>query len=168
MNTFAETPRSLRAESGDDAWRKQRDLIGIHDRYVQPTPIQIRTVEGADGRGGRTRGAFLIWFNDEGARCRWCRTQRCNFSPTECDCGSCHIGNAEMAGRPVGDIPGVRQARPRLNIFAECGMTEGGVRGQDRAESGPEAEPSPWAGYRVGPGALPCPDEVRTEAGARD
>jgi hypothetical protein len=74
----------------------------------EPIPLQYRMVERQAPEGPRV-DAVLLWFNEDAARCRWCKPGDCTFSPTGAGVGTCVVqregGLARVLPLPV-PLPG--------------------------------------------------------------
>lgn len=57
---------------------------------TEPLPIQIRFQE-VETPSGPVTLQFCVWFDDDAARCRWCKPGTCTYAPTSAGVGTCYL-----------------------------------------------------------------------------
>lgn len=72
----------------------------------EPIPVQYRLREGLDEEGREVTDAVLVWFNEDAARCRWCKPGECTFRPTATGIGTCTVRREGGLGPAILPLPG--------------------------------------------------------------
>lgn len=87
-----------------DQGGRNRKPATIPGSLPEPIPIQYRLEEIQTPEGPATH-QYVLWFNDEAARCRWCEPGQCNFQPTTAGVGTCLV---KREGKLTETLPRLR------------------------------------------------------------